>query len=171
LATAYADRSPILCITSSPPLRDTENNSLQGSIDQVLAAQPITKFAHRVITAEECPRIVSHALRVAQAGPPGEHQYHAWTRWPSLIIPPGPVLLDFPIDVLFSPVHPNLVAWGSIASPPSFPPGPHVAAVEEAIKLLSIAQRPVIITGTGARHPHVRFNLRHSRSSIMLIDP
>ncbi|KAJ5591315.1 hypothetical protein N7450_005287 [Penicillium hetheringtonii] len=70
LATAYGDRSPILCITSSPPTRDTENNSLQGSIDQVVAARPVTKFAHRVIAPEECPRLVSHALRVAYSGAP-----------------------------------------------------------------------------------------------------
>lgn len=71
LATAYADRSPILCITSSVPIRDTENNSLQGSIDQVVAAQRMTKFAHRVVAAEECPRLVSHALRIARSGVPG----------------------------------------------------------------------------------------------------
>ncbi|CAG8022915.1 unnamed protein product [Penicillium salamii] len=71
LATAYGDRSPIICITSSPPLRDTENNALQGSIDQVVAAQPVTKFAHRVVVPEECPRIVSHAIRVALSGAPG----------------------------------------------------------------------------------------------------
>ncbi|CEJ56613.1 Putative Benzaldehyde lyase [Penicillium brasilianum] len=141
LATAYADRSPILCITSSPPLRDTENNSLQGSIDQVVAARPITKFAHRLVTPEECPRIVSHALRVAQSGPP------------------GPVLLDFPIDVLFSPIHTSLISWGSINSPPSFPPAPHTAAVEAAVKLLGAAQRPVIITGTGARGQQARRQL------------
>lgn len=157
LATAYADRSSILCITSSPPLRDTENNSLQGSIDQVVAARPITKFAHRVVSPEECPRIVSHALRVAQSGPPGKRLFML-----SLILvchplmnELGPVLLDFPIDVLFSPVHPSLIAWGSIASPPSFPPGPHPAAVEGALRLLSAARRPVIITGTGAKSQKV----------------
>ncbi|KAJ5989552.1 hypothetical protein N7481_004762 [Penicillium waksmanii] len=124
LATAYGDRSPILCITSSPPIRDTENNSLQGSIDQVVAARPFTKFAHRVVATEETPRLVSHALRVAQSGAP------------------GPVLLDFPIDILFSPVHSKLISWGSITSPRSFPPAPHVAAVEAAAELLAQAERP-----------------------------
>ncbi|KAJ5103920.1 hypothetical protein N7532_004449 [Penicillium argentinense] len=134
LATAYGDRSPILCITSSPPLRDTENNALQGMIDQVVAARPVTKFAHRVVAPEECPRIVSHALRVAQSGPP------------------GPVLLDFPIDVLFTPVHAKLIAWGSISSPRSYLPGPHEEAIEAAAELLATAKRPVIITGTGSRN-------------------
>ncbi|KAJ5819921.1 hypothetical protein N7474_005512 [Penicillium riverlandense] len=141
LATAYGDRSPILCITSSPPTRDTENNSLQGSIDQVVAAHPITKFAHRVVVPEECPRILSHAIRLAQSGPP------------------GPVLLDFPIDILFSPIHHQLISWGSIASPPSFPPGPHADAVSAAAQLLARAKRPVIITGTGIKSPSARKNL------------
>ncbi|KAJ6011518.1 hypothetical protein N7451_002930 [Penicillium sp. IBT 35674x] len=141
LATASADRSPILCITSSPPIRDTENNSLQGSIDQVVAARPLTKFAHRVIAPEECPRIVSHAMRVAQSSPP------------------GPVLLDFPIDVLFSPIHPKLISWGSITSPPTYPPGPHPAAIDEAARLIRAAKRPVIITGSGAGRLQARESL------------
>jgi thiamine pyrophosphate-dependent acetolactate synthase large subunit-like protein len=65
------------------------------------------------------------------------------------------VLLDFPIDVLFSPVHAKLIAWGSIASPPMFRPGPHEEAIKVAVELLAISKRPVIITGTGAKHPHV----------------
>lgn len=71
LATALADRSPILCITSSPPLRDTETNCLQGIIDQVVAAKPLTKLAVRVTNAEETPRLVSHAIRTALSSPPG----------------------------------------------------------------------------------------------------
>ncbi|KAF1817036.1 thiamine diphosphate-binding protein [Eremomyces bilateralis CBS 781.70] len=133
LATAYADRSPILCITSSPPLRDAENNSLQGQIDQVVVARPLTKFAHRVTHAEDAPRLVSHAIRTALAGAP------------------GPVLLDFPIDVLFSPVTERLISWGSITSPLSYAPGPHAKAVEDTLALLKAAKRPVIITGTGGR--------------------
>ncbi|KAJ0414980.1 thiamine pyrophosphate enzyme, N-terminal TPP binding domain-containing protein [Aspergillus carlsbadensis] len=133
LATALADRSPILCITSSPPLRDAENNSLQGIIDQVVASRPLTKFAHRVTNAEDAPRIVSLAVRTALAGAP------------------GPVLLDFPIDVLFSPVHEKLISWGSISSPLSYAPGPHIEAVTKAVELLQAASRPAVIIGSGAQ--------------------
>ncbi|KAL2845412.1 thiamine pyrophosphate enzyme, N-terminal TPP binding domain-containing protein [Aspergillus pseudodeflectus] len=133
LATALADRSPILCITSSPPLRDAENNSLQGIIDQVVASRPLTKFAHRVTNAEDAPRIVSLAVRTALAGAP------------------GPVLLDFPIDVLFSPVHEKLISWGSISSPMSYAPGPHVEAVKKAVELIQAASRPAVIIGSGAQ--------------------
>lgn len=67
----------------------------------------------------------------------------------------GPVLLDFPIDVLFSPIQPKLIAWGSITSPFLYRPGPSDGAVKAAVELLASAKRPVIITGTGAKHPHV----------------
>jgi thiamine pyrophosphate-dependent acetolactate synthase large subunit-like protein len=62
----------VLCITSSTPLRDAENNSLQGSIDQVMVSKTMTKFAYRVTHSEDIPRIVSKAVRTALAGPPGE---------------------------------------------------------------------------------------------------
>lgn len=71
LATALADRSPIFVVTSSPPLRDAEINCLQGFLDQVIIAKPLTKFAHRVVQVEEIPRLVAHAYRVAIAGAPG----------------------------------------------------------------------------------------------------
>ncbi|KAF9632923.1 TPP-binding enzyme conserved site [Lasiodiplodia theobromae] len=132
LATAFADRSPILCITSSVPLRDQENNSLQGQIDQIVAARPLTKFAHRVTSAEDLPRLAAHAVHVSTAGAP------------------GPVLLDIPIDVLFSPIHTPLISWGSITNPPAHLPGPSRGAVAEAASLIRSAARPVLILGTGA---------------------
>ncbi|KAL4809128.1 thiamine pyrophosphate enzyme, N-terminal TPP binding domain-containing protein [Aspergillus unguis] len=133
LATALADRSPILVITSSPPLRDAENNSLQGIIDQVVVSRPLTKFAMRVTCPEDAPRLVSLAVRTALAGAP------------------GPVLLDFPIDVLFTPVTEKLISWGSISSPLSYAPGPNTQAVKEAVELLKSASRPAIIIGSGGQ--------------------
>ncbi|KAL1645026.1 hypothetical protein SLS58_004097 [Diplodia intermedia] len=132
LATAFADRSPILCITSSVPLRDQENNSLQGQIDQVVVARTMTKFAHRVTSAEDLPRLVAHAVHIAVSGAP------------------GPVLLDVPIDVLFTPITPGLISWGSISSPLPSPPGPHRAAIASAASILLSAKRPAVILGTGA---------------------
>ncbi|CAG9944952.1 unnamed protein product [Clonostachys rosea f. rosea IK726] len=141
LATALADRSPILCITSSPPLRDNETNCLQGIIDQVVAAKPLTKLAVRVTNAEETPRLVSHAIRTALSGTP------------------GPVLLDFPIDVLFSPVHKPLISWGSISSPLTYGPGVNTEAVKEARKILESSSRPVVIAGSGATSVSARNEL------------
>ncbi|KIW04586.1 uncharacterized protein PV09_04335 [Verruconis gallopava] len=132
IATANADRSPIFVITSSPPLRDAETNCLQGFHDQVVLAKPITKFAHRVTNVEEIPRIVSYALRVALSGIP------------------GPVVVDFPIDVLFGPPRLDALALGNLTSELTLPPSPNPASLERLVELWSAAKRPVIITGTGA---------------------
>lgn len=129
-------------MTSSPPLRDAETNALQGFHDQVVLAKPITKFAHRLTTVLEIPRIVSLAWRTATSSVP------------------GPVLLDFPIDVLFTPVEVERVAWGNITAPMPKPPGPDVAAVSELVELLKAAERPAMIIGTGARN--VSFQLPFS---------
>ncbi|GME46891.1 TPP-binding enzyme conserved site [Neofusicoccum parvum] len=150
LATAFADRSSILCITSSVPLRDQENNSLQGQIDQVLVSKQLTKFAHRVTSAEDLPRIVAHAIHISVSGAP------------------GPVLLDVPIDVLFAPVTPARISWGSITSPLPYLPGPHQGAIDEAVKLLKEAKRPAIIIGTGARSPQAATALSQFASATKI---
>jgi acetolactate synthase I/II/III large subunit len=132
LATAYADRSPVLLLTSSPPLRDAEQNALQGSVDQIAMAAAVSKWAHRVTIVEEIPSLLSFAIRKALAGPP------------------GPVVLDLPIDVLFRPADDARIDRGGgtrIASPPA--PAPD--AVREALALLGAAERPAIIAGGGVR--------------------
>lgn len=98
-----------------------------------MVAKPVTKFAHRITNAEEIPRIVSYAFRAANSGIK------------------GPVLLDFPIDVLFTPPHIPRIAYGSLSAPPAYAPAPDPAAIDELTKAWSCAKRPVIITGTGAR--------------------
>jgi thiamine pyrophosphate-dependent acetolactate synthase large subunit-like protein len=133
LATAFADRSPIFCVTSSPPLRDAETNCLQGFHDQVVLAKPITKFVHRVTTVEEIPRLVAYAFHTASSGAP------------------GPVLVDFPVDVLFSPPRLSAISFGAVTRPPARAPAPDPAAVDELLSLWKASSRPAIITGTGAR--------------------
>lgn len=133
LATAFADRSPIFCVTSSPPLRDAETNSLQGFHDQVVVAKPITKFAHRVTNVEEIPRLTAYAYRAANSGIK------------------GPVLLDIPIDVLFGPPRIDGISWGAVMMPPAYAPGPDPKALDQLLDMWKKAERPVIITGTGAR--------------------
>lgn len=93
----------------------------------------MTRFAHRVIHAEEIPRLVSYAWRRATASPP------------------GPVLLDIPIEVLFSPLQTSRISWGSLGAPQAFPPAPHPEAISRAAELIKNSSRPIIVTGSGAR--------------------
>lgn len=95
----------------------------------------MTKFAHRITCVEEIPRIVSLGYRTAVAAPP------------------GPVLLDFPIDVLFSPPQMGRISWGSITRPLPLPPGPNSESVRIILEALQSAERPAIVVSTGARGP------------------
>ncbi|WP_067662351.1 thiamine pyrophosphate-binding protein [Nocardia miyunensis] len=130
IANAHADRIPLLVLTSSPPLRESELNVLQGAIDQIAAATPITRFAHRVTTASRVPDLVALAIRHATCGVP------------------GPVVLELPIDIMFRPVADEAVSVASLHTPE--PPSPSVHAIDRTVELLAAAQRPVIVLGGGA---------------------
>jgi acetolactate synthase-1/2/3 large subunit len=135
LTTAFADRVPILVVTSSPPLRDAETNPLQGGIDPVTLASPVAKWAGKVTVAEELPRLVSLAIRKAVAGAP------------------GPSVVDVPIDVMFGAVDEAAVSWGG-GSRLAAPPAPDPTSVQRCVELLTQAERPAIIVGGGARGEH-----------------
>lgn len=96
-------------------------------------SKPLTKFSHRVTNVEEIPRIVAYGMRSANSGIK------------------GPVLIDFPIDVLFTPPQMHRIAFGAITAPPAYNAAPDPAAVDNVIGQWNKAKRPVIITGTGAR--------------------
>lgn len=64
---------------------------------------------------EEIPRIVAYAFRSANTGIK------------------GPVLIDLPVDILFSPPQFDRVAFGAIDVPPAFPPAPDTAAVDQSV--------------------------------------
>ncbi|CUU59299.1 acetolactate synthase-1/2/3 large subunit [Parafrankia irregularis] len=147
LAVAYADRSPVLVLTSSPPLRDAEMNAAQGFINQVAVAAPMARWAHRVTVVEEIPRLVGFAIRKALAGAP------------------GPVVVDIPIDVLFTPVDEDTVHWGG-GPKLAAPPAPAPAAVADALRVLRAARRPAIIVGGGARQAGDRLVAFAERSGI-----
>jgi acetolactate synthase I/II/III large subunit len=131
IANAYLDRTPVLYISGSSGLNQAETNTLQSGIDQVAVATPITKWAHRITVAQDIPRLVAQAVRLATSNPT------------------GPVLLDMPMDVLVTQVDENSVAIpekvlvDSRALPES-------REVEDALKLLASANRPVIMAGVGA---------------------
>lgn len=130
ITSAWLDRIPVLFIAGAPPLRDIEKNVLQGGLDQVAMARPVTKWAGRATSPETAARLTAHAVRCALSGTP------------------GPVYLELPIDVLFDDasgfeLEPHPIERAS-------PPAPHPDAITEALELLRAAKRPVIMAGTGA---------------------
>ncbi|OBK24309.1 benzaldehyde lyase [Mycobacterium asiaticum] len=131
LPNAMSDGVPMLMIASSPPLRELETNEMQGGLDQVAVAAPVTKWAHRVVTTDRIPDLVALAIRKALAGRP------------------GPVFLEIPIDILVTPVEEDDLPDTGRATI-SDRPAPSGNALQAALELLQTAQRPAIIVGGGA---------------------
>jgi acetolactate synthase-1/2/3 large subunit len=138
LANALLDRIPLLVLTSSPPQREAELNVLQGGFDQIAAATPVTRWAHRVTTTARIPDLVSLAVRHATCGVP------------------GPVVLELPIDVLFREIAEQAATRPTTTRVE--PPGQSPSARTALEGLLARATIPVASTSWGhgvidARHP------------------
>lgn len=132
VANAWRAQTPMLVIGGQGPLGQAHMGSLQ-ELDHVGLLRPITKFATTVYHTERIPEILSTAFRQAYNGRP------------------GPAFVEIPADVLFSPVDENAV----------IDPGKYRSAgkaygdirlVEEAARLLSVAQRPAVLAGSQVWH-------------------
>jgi acetolactate synthase-1/2/3 large subunit len=130
IANAYLDAIPTLFIVGSPPLREEETNTLQGGIDQIALARPVSKWAHRVTRPERIADLADKAMRIATTGRP------------------GPVVLDVPIDVLFSPAQEPFIE-PQLAATDVQRPAPSADALSRLAELLRGAERPVLIAGGG----------------------
>ncbi len=130
ITNAAGDRVPVLIITSSPPIRELETGELQGGLDFISMLNPVTKFAHKVLSAERVPDIVGLGIR------------HALTA------PHGPAVVDLPIDIAFTPVDEN--ALPNPGSPTvDASPVPSTTSIEAAVDAIARAERPVLVTGEG----------------------
>lgn len=130
ITNAHLDRVPVLFLTSSPPQRDAELNVLQAGLDQIAAAKPVTRWAHRVTTVARVPDLTATAIRMAQSGVP------------------GPTVLETPIDVMF-----RTVDEASVPRPTVFQIDTPVATdadVARAADLIASAERPIVVLGAGA---------------------
>ena len=141
IANAYLDRTPVIYLAGSAATRDAETNTLQAGIDQAAIARPITKWSHRIAQAQDIPRLVAHAIRLATTGPT------------------GPVLLDLPADVLNTRLEED-----SVHIPETLifedGPGPSASAVAQALDILAKAERPAIMAGAGAFQAGITDELR-----------
>ena len=128
ISNASADGIGVLVITSSPPLGESETGEMQGRLDQLGVVEPITKWVQRALSAQRVPDLVGLAIRHATGGLP------------------GPVVLDIPIDVAFTPVSPERVPPFGRPIPAKRPvAAPDVIA--ECVALLDAASRPALIVG------------------------
>ncbi|HYT95067.1 MAG TPA: thiamine pyrophosphate-binding protein [Gemmataceae bacterium] len=128
VANAWRAQVPMLLIGGQGPLKQAQMGSLQ-ELDHVGLMKPITKFATTVYHTERIPEILGMAFRQAYSGRP------------------GPVFVEIPADVLFTPVPESAVVdpgkYRSIGKTYG-----DVKLVEEAARLLAGAQRPTVLAGS-----------------------
>jgi acetolactate synthase I/II/III large subunit len=130
VANAFLDAIPMILIGGRSPLLDDELLPLQGGIDQVALMRPITKWARSVVHTARIPEFVAMAFRQAVSGRP------------------GPVFLELPIDVLFARAEEESVAFPENYRPRAVA-GPSREALEQTLRWIGEAERPVILAGGG----------------------
>lgn len=131
LANALIDCSPVVAFGGSSPVSEYGNGAFQ-EIDQVAVMKPVTKWANRVYETRRIPEYVDLAFRQAISGKP------------------GPVYLDLPSDVINSVIDDALVKWPDLTRTLArHRPQGDPALIEQAIKLIEGARRPVVLSGSG----------------------
>ncbi len=145
VANAWRANSPILVIGGQGPFNNLRRGSLQ-EMDHVSVMKPITKWADACYQTERIGEYIETAIRTAMSGVP------------------GPAFLEIPMDVLHAPVDLDTVAMPSFrdyrvlsAAPPGL--------LTQAIKLMSRANRPMLMAGTALKWSEGALALRQFAES------
>ena len=132
LATALGCNAPVLCITGEVPSTylGRGRGHLHELPDQLATLRTLTKWAARIERAAEAPEVLNEAFRQMQSGRP------------------GPVAVEMAWVVMAATgfVEPR----SGVSLSPASAPSP--LEVEAAARLVVGAERPMIMTGSGAQH-------------------
>ncbi len=153
IANAHVARAPVLVLSGLPPGAQENRGALQDIVHTELV-RSITRYARSVRHPDLIPQELCEASARA-LGQGGE---------------PGPVYLDFPVDVLRAEVSQavQLPEYFFPSSPQ--PQAPHPADVAQALQLLWSAKRPLFISGRGARHAGPALGALLSRLQAAYLD-
>jgi acetolactate synthase-1/2/3 large subunit len=131
IATAHMDNTPLVAITGQVPRAMMGRDAFQET-DIIGITQPITKHSVLVEDVETLADAVREAFAVALEGRP------------------GPVLVDIPKDVQTAKAAwTDAAAGGTGAAGSGRRPLGLEGALDEAVRLLSTAHRPLIMAGHG----------------------
>lgn len=134
IANAHVARVPVLVLSGLPPTAQENRGALQDIVHTDLV-RSITRYARTVRHPDLIPQELAEASARA-LGQGGES---------------GPVYLDFPVDTLRAEVCAAVQLPEYFAHRATQPQAPHPAQVQEALKLLWAAKRPLFISGRGAQ--------------------
>lgn len=131
MANALIDASPVVGFGGSSPIGEYHTGAFQ-EIDQLSVFRPVTKWATRIHHTHRIPELIDLAFRQSIAGKP------------------GPVYVDLPSDVINNTIDDAQVVWPDFdktlvrARPQGDP-----ALIEQALKLMQGARKPVVLSGSG----------------------
>jgi acetolactate synthase-1/2/3 large subunit len=131
LMNAWFDGAPLLLITGHSPSSQMRRGAFQDC-DHIALARPLCKYTELVTDTQRIPQALHEAIAAATSGRP------------------GPVHLTIPKDALDGEFHealpkPALGARGRVLNAAAASP----EAVVEAARLISQADRPLIVAGSG----------------------
>lgn len=133
LQEPYTTGVPVLVLSAQIPRRGLggqKNGLLHQIDDQQQSAKNVTKSTVVVRDAAHIPSAIADAWTLAQT------------------VPAGPVWVEIPQDVILEPAGVPHVRDVVVTIPER---APRAELVEEAVRLLSGAERPVILAGGGVR--------------------
>jgi len=129
LATAYMDSVPMVCITGQVATFAIGSDAFQEA-DVVGITRPVTKHNYLVKDVKDIARIVKEAFYIASTGRP------------------GPVVIDFPVDVSRAETefsYPKKVNIRSYTPPAEGTP----ESIRNAAKAIMASKRPCLYAGGG----------------------
>jgi acetolactate synthase I/II/III large subunit len=133
LATAMMDSVPMVAITGNVARPLLGRDAFQET-DIVGIAMPVTKYAAIVMDPDEVPLAVAEAFEIATSGRP------------------GPVLLDFPKDVLQAMTTAPIPTAGELRLPGLLRPvRGDVPEADELAQMIAASKRPLILAGHGVQ--------------------
>jgi acetolactate synthase-1/2/3 large subunit len=140
IANAHVAKAPVLVLSGLPPTAQENRGALQDIVHTDLV-RSITRTARTV----RHPDLIAQELETALARALG---------WGT---EPGPVYLDFPVDILRADVATAVCLDEFFIHRPQAPVPPNPSELEEAVRLLWSAKRPLFIAGRGAKDagPHL----------------
>jgi len=127
LYSAIGDSIPILCITGQAPVAKLHKEDFQA-VDIASIAKPVTKLAMTVLEPAQVPGAFAQAFHLMRSGRP------------------GPVLIDLPFDVQMTEIDFDPDLYQPL---PVYKPAATRAQIDQALRMLAEAERPVIIAGGG----------------------
>lgn len=129
IANAQLDSSPVVAITGQVSRSDIGKDAFQ-EIDITGITLPITKHNYIVMSAADLAGVFKEAFYIATTGRP------------------GPVLIDIPSDVFTERAEFHYPAKADL---PGYKPilRGHPAQIRKAARLITEAERPVIVSGRG----------------------